>query len=152
MDQLLQNPYFAALFAIPGTLFFAMSLKAPRRSLPMAAIGGFLGQIIYVWLTHVTNIYISVFFATFITCVVAEVSSRIFKTPATVISYSSLIPLVPGVMLYNAMLDFSQSNMQKGAMSLMSTVIYTGCMAIAITLAAVILKNIMKLFVKREKK
>ena len=104
ITSLFESPYFCALFAFPGSILFAMSLKAPKRSLLMSGIGGFVGQFIYVLFCSFTSIYLSVFIATFIACLLSEISSRIFKIPSTVVTYPALVPLVPGLMLYNAML------------------------------------------------
>ena len=42
ITSLFESPYFCALFAFPGSILFAMSLKAPKRSLLMSGIGGFV--------------------------------------------------------------------------------------------------------------
>lgn len=141
INSLFDSPYFCAIFAFPGSVLFAMSLKAPKRALIMSGVGGFVGQFIYVLLCGFTNIYLSAFVATVITCLLAEISSRIFKMPSTAVTYPALIPLVPGLMLYNAMLAFSRSETEQGTVELVSAIIYTGCMAVAITLSSVIARR-----------
>ena len=149
ITSLFESPYFCALFAFPGSILFAMSLKAPKRSLLMSGIGGFVGQFIYVLFCSFTSIYLSVFIATFIACLLSEISSRIFKIPSTVVTYPALVPLVPGLMLYNAMLAFSRSEFEKGGLELVSAIIYTGCMAVAITLSSVIARRFLSPLFKK---
>ena len=50
-------------------------------------------------------------------------------------------PIVPGVMLYRTMLRFSEGDYEAGTSALIATIIYAGCMAFAITLAAMLAKN-----------
>lgn len=138
---MIMNMWIASLFSLPAAAFYAMSIKAPMKSVPIAGVCGLLGQLVYAPLTTVTNEYVSVFAATLTVCVLSEICSRVFKTPATVISYPALTPLVPGLMLYNAMISFSQNDYFEGAVRLISTVIYAGCMAVAITAAAVFAKR-----------
>ena len=83
----------------------------------------------------------SVFLATFAVCILAELLTRRLRAPATVISFPAVIPLVPGVMLYRTMLRFSEGDYEAGTSALIATIIYAGCMAFAITLAAMLAKN-----------
>ena len=59
------------------------------------------------------------------------------------------MPLVPGLMLYNAMLAFSRSEIEKGGLELVSAIIYTGCMAVAITLSSVIARRFLSPLFKK---
>lgn len=79
------------------------------------------------------------FFAgTFLCCVLAEVFARILRTPTTVISIVAIIPLVPGVMLYNTMLEFTHGNTISGIEMVVRTLTAAGSMALAITAASII--------------
>ena len=50
-------------------------------------------------------------------------------------------PIVPGVMLYRTMQRFSEGDYEAATSALIATIIYAGCMAFAITLAAMLAKN-----------
>lgn len=151
MEGLLKTLILSALSAFFGSLLFAMSLKAPKKSVFVAGIAGLAGQVFYTLLCDVTGIYFAVFVATLVAGILAEIGSRIVKTPATVIAYPALIPLVPGVMLFRAMLAFSQSEIQEGATQLISAIMYTGCMAVAITFSAVAAKQFLAPLFKKHK-
>ena len=129
------------LCALLATAFFALSLKGPRRTIPAAALLGLLGQILYSALKGPLGDNASVFLAAFAVCMLAELLTRRLKAPATVISFPAVIPLVPGVMLYLTMLRFAVGDYEAGSSALIATIIYAGCMAIAITLAAMIAKH-----------
>ena len=68
----------------------------------------------------------------------AEVFARILRTPTTVISIVAIIPLVPGVMLYNTMLEFTHGNTISGIEMVVRTLTAAGSMALAITAASII--------------
>lgn len=135
------NEYFIGLLAFPASAFYALSIRAPWKSVFIASFCGMTGQLIYVLGTHHFNVYFSVFIATLTVCVISEVASRFAKLPATVITYPALTPLVPGVMLYRAMLAFSSSDFSGGAVQIICVLAYAGCMAIAITISTVFAKT-----------
>ncbi len=129
------------LWALGATAFFALSLKGPRRTVPAAALLGMLGQMMYSALKGPLGDNRSVFLATFVVCILAELLTRRLRALATVISFPAVIPLVPGVMLYRTMLRFSEGDYEAGTSALIAPIIYAGCMAFAITLAAMLAKN-----------
>ncbi|MEG2118374.1 MAG: threonine/serine exporter family protein, partial [Clostridia bacterium] len=63
--------------------------------------------------------------------------------PCTVLIYPALSPLVPGVMLYRAMLAFSKNNLNDGAIQIICVLAYAGCMAVAMTIASVLAKKVL---------
>ena len=140
------------VFACGATLFFALALRAPKRTLLCASCLGFLGQVIYSLLKDSWGDNFAVFTATCAVCFLAELFTRLLKAPATVISFPAMIPLVPGVMLYRTMLCFSQGDFTAGTTAIINTLVYAGCMAMAITLAASVSKNILMPLLSKVKK
>lgn len=130
------------LWALGATAFFALSLKGPAPHRPRRGAAGHApGQMMYSALKGPLGDNMSVFLATFAVCILAELLTRRLRAPATVISFPAVIPLVPGVMLYRTMLRFSEGDYEAGTSALIATIIYAGCMAFAITLAAMLAKN-----------
>lgn len=126
----------AALFA---PLFFGMANFAPKRSLYVAPVLGLMGYLVYEIINGATgSIYVAVFFGSLVASLPAEAFARIVKTPATVIIFISVIPLVPGVMLYRTMLHFVSNDFANGAYEMISTLLYSGSMVIAITISAMV--------------
>ena len=138
--------------AFGASLFFSLSLRGPRRTLIAASALGMAGQVIYSALKAPLGDNTAVLIATFAICIAAELFSRPLKAPVTVISFHAVIPLVPGVMLYRTMLCFSQGRYEDGTDEILRTVIYAGCMAIAISVAAMISKNFFPLIFRDGKK
>jgi len=129
--------------ALTAPLFFGLSLSAPKRSLYVAPLLGLIGYLVFTVVRNATGSdYTAAFFGTLVACLPAEAFARIIKTPATVIIFISIIPLVPGIMLYQTMLYFAGNDFNSGSTQIIRTLVYSGCMAIAITLSAMVGKLI----------
>lgn len=146
--------------AFVASLLFGMSLSAPRRTLPVSATLGCAGYLIYLFIYDGTEgsvtMYSGAFFGALAASLAAEVFARTLKTPATVIIFVSIIPLVPGVMLYKTMLMFAEGDYASGGNKLIITLIYTGCLSIAVTVSAMLGKQVISpifkyLFQRRQK-
>lgn len=97
--------------------------------------------------------YGAVFFGALAASIPAEIFARTIKTPATVIIFVAVIPLVPGLKLYQSMLYFAQSNVAEGTYEIVQTMIYTGYMAIAITISTMLGKFVINpLFIRMRAK
>lgn len=84
-----------------GTVGFSLLFKAPKRRMLLNAVGGMLVSLIYVICCDcLENEFFRNFFPAIAATVYAEVMARIVKAPATPILACSIIPLVPGGMLY----------------------------------------------------
>ena len=140
-------PDLATFFA---SLFFGMSLAAPKRVLLASSVLGFFGFLVYEMIFESTGSeYSAAFFGTLAACIPAEVFARTLKTPATVIIFISIIPLVPGLMLYQAMLNFAKNQLIDGSNLLIRTLIYSCCMAIAVTISTMAGKHLLNPLLKK---
>lgn len=130
--------FIAVIFA---SLFYGMWNSAPRHTLIASSLLGMTGYIVY-WFLLGTSEMLAFFLGTFTCCFLSEICARLLKTPATVLSFVAIIPLVPGIMLYNTMLAFAQNDMNGGLRLGVRTLAAAGCMALAITVASLIGKHI----------
>lgn len=137
-----------------ASLFFGLQLSAPKRAVFIAAFLALVGYFVYFLINDLAgNEYLAAFLGTLAACFPAELFARIIRTPATVIIFISVIPLVPGVMLYQTMLYFAQNNFAEGTYQIIRTLIYAGAMAIAITISTMLGKHLLApLFKKRNEK
>jgi len=92
------------------TLFTGITLQTPKSALVTAGLTGMFGWTVY---NIMLQLNFSTLFASVSGAVViggfAEIMSRIQKQPATVYIVSGIIPLVPGITSYDAMLNFINS-------------------------------------------
>lgn len=144
-------PIISTFFA---SFFFGLSLSSPKRSLLVSAFLGFFGFLVYSLIKHsMGSEYGAVFFGALAASIPAEIFARTIKTPATVIIFVAVIPLVPGLKLYQSMLYFAQSNVAEGTYEIVQTIIYTGFMAIAITISTMLGKFVINpLFIRMRAK
>ena len=134
------DAYLTALFTLLAVVFFAVGMRAPIRTIAIAALDGTLGYMIYILLCYYTSSNLAVFVATFVICLVAEFTARIIKAPTTIISFTAMVPLVPGVMLYDTMRQFAAGNFNYGIEAAVKTIVFAGSMSLAVSVAAVVVK------------
>lgn len=88
--------------SVVGAIGFSIIFNIPYRLLPLVGIGG----LIAVAIRNTLLVYLgfslpgATFLATAIISICALKSSRYFRTAAPVLSIPSVIPLIPGVLLY----------------------------------------------------
>ena len=85
-----------------ASLGFAIVFRIERKFLLYAGLGGGLTRIVYLILMQLTdNRAIYMMFAAMFAAAYAEFLAPKMKTPSTVFLYPSIIPLIPGDLLYN---------------------------------------------------
>ena len=92
------------LAALCGTVAYMLILRLEKKHILPAAIGGLLTYGLYYLLYyHTSDLFLSNFAGALLAAIYAYILAIIFRTPATVFHTASLIPLVPGGMLYYTM-------------------------------------------------
>lgn len=125
------------LFSYLASFFFALSSFAKRKTVFIAPLVGAIGHLIFTILSPNSEM-VAAFVSTFFCCVMAEILARVMKTSATGVSLVAVIPLVPGVMLYETMHRFIEGNTIVGVQTLAKTLLYAGMMAVGVTFAALL--------------
>jgi len=102
------NPlYVEFITATLGAIGFSLLFHVRRQLLPYAAIGGLATWSIYRLCLFLLGSASGVFLPTLIgaafAALYAEIMARLLKTPATVLYIPSVVPLIPGSMLYYTM-------------------------------------------------
>ena len=97
----------AAFFSTFGSFAIAKVMNAPKQ---MAYFAGLIGGISFTFNTFLLKFVdntISIFFATILIVVLAELLARIYNYPATIFIFPSLAPLLPGVKLYQTIMSLT---------------------------------------------
>ena len=103
--------YMHFLFSALATIGFSVFFNAPISSLIPAGITGGLGWAIYFYLMNTTsNSIFSNFVAAVVVSLLSEILARKLKHPAILFVIPGIIPLVPGLGMYNTMLYLVQKN------------------------------------------
>lgn len=97
------------LFSGVATAGFAVFFNAPLYLLLPAGITGGIGWIVYVYLFNfTTNAVFAGFIAAALVSACSETLARKLKQPAIVFVIPGILPLIPGIGLYNTMLSLIQ--------------------------------------------
>ncbi len=131
-------PYVQMIAAIisSGAYAIVIGLKKPIR-LIFSALGGGIAQLSFYLLSKTgLNTVICIIIAAALCAAYSQVLARFQKTPSTVFVIPSILPLVPGKLLYYTMSYMLRGNTDKFISSGLNTLLYA--IAIAFGLIAVI--------------
>lgn len=124
-------------YATAATYFFSYLFNIRKEHRFDTAMGGALAQLSYELFTlWFHNTYLAMFIAAILFASYAEVMARIKCTPVTTFIIASLIPLVPGKPIYDAMVCIVQNDLT-GALDMgLRALGYAGLLALGIMIVA----------------
>ncbi|WP_373484458.1 threonine/serine exporter family protein [Acetobacterium sp.] len=141
------------LYAFGASLAFAIVFNIPRNKLLLAALGGMLGQLVYVLFQLViSNEVILYLLATIAISLYAEVLARLTKSPTTIYLAVALIPLVPGGGIYYTMLYFINGEIDLGISTGIHTLLISGALAVGIIMVSSTVNLVRKVMLKSKKR
>jgi len=130
------------MFAYFATVFFAISINTPKKSIYFTGINGAVGWLIYFLFSYYLGAdVLGSFVGALVVALLSEYSARKFKMPATVFLTSGIIPLVPGAGLYYTMLELVQNNYENAINTGIKTIFISGSIAVAIAISSSIFKR-----------
>ena len=104
---LLENFFFSFLATAGFSIFF----NSPKRSLiPSGIIGGIGWTVSIILLRFSGNAILTNFFAAALISLLSEILARKMKYPAIIFVNPGILPLIPGLGLYNTMLSLVEGN------------------------------------------
>ena len=118
--------YMHFLYSTIATIGFSVFLNAPKSALIPSGLTGGIGWTFYYYLINTTNNDIlSNFLAAALVALISEILARKLKYPAILFVIPGIIPLVPGLGMYNTMLYLVQTNYEL-AISKGANVLFVG--------------------------
>ena len=133
------------LYASLATLGFGILFNIKGKNLIIATIGGGLSWFTYLFLMHFhAGELLSYFIAALICSIFSEFMARVNKTPVTTFIVCGIIPLVPGMGMYNTMLEFTRGNANLGISKCLETISIASAIAVGIALVSSLTKLIFK--------
>lgn len=136
------------LTCVLGTIGFAVTMKAPRKTLLFIAIGGLISSGIERTLSLFSNDFVSCLTAMIVLSLYCEIIARVIKAPTTVTLMPSTIPLLPGSAIYYTMFWAINGNREL----LSSYAVSTLLSGLGIALGAIISSAIVKFILLFKKK
>lgn len=140
-----------AVYALLASLGFGVMFNIEGKNLLFASLGGAITWFVYLlYLKYGSSNLVALFIASIAAGAYSEILARILKTPVTVFSVISIIPLVPGGGMYYTMLDIVQGNVNNSLNTGLNTISSAGSIAAGILLASSLTKVL--LFISKRKK
>ncbi len=144
MSPILNN-IIQILAAFAGTLGYGALFNVRGKKLLLAALGGMLGWIVYLLLgLEIEGETIRSFIVALVTSAYSEVLARKLKTPASTFYIPTLMPLIPGSVLYYSIDAAVNSNLQLFLHHLSRTVAISAALSAGIILVNMMVRNIIK--------
>lgn len=119
------------LFCFCASFFYALIMNSPKKILPYTAFIASLGYLIYILCINNGNPRLGFLLGTAVVTFLGEIFARIFKMPATIFIFPSLIPIVPGWGLYQTMYAVVQNDIFQALEIGVNTIVNIGAMAVA---------------------
>ncbi|MGN1417234.1 MAG: threonine/serine exporter family protein [Oscillospiraceae bacterium] len=123
----------SCLFSTAACAAFAVQFNIRPKHLLLASAGGFISQIIFSFMDYLNfGEMTSTFAAAAAAALFSEILARGLHVPANMYLIVSIIPLVPGGMLYSTMYAFIMHNSETGADLALRTIGVAGAIAMGI--------------------
>ena len=118
-----------------AALAFSVLMNQPRSTVPVSALIAVAGYGLFILLGQGVTAY---FLATILIGLSCEICARLMKRTATLFFTGAIVPLVPGVGLYNTMRYVVEGDYGKAVQMGAATVLGICAIALAITLSSVL--------------
>ena len=133
--------YLHFLFSFFATVGFSVFFNSPKSTLISSGFVGGVGWTVFCFFNQITqNNIFSNFIASLFVSYISEVLARKLKQPAIVFLIPGIIPLVPGLGMYNTMLYLIQRDYINGIAKGVDVLFVAG----AISLGALVVSSLFK--------
>ena len=139
------NVYYAFLIFI-ACLGISLLFNLRGKIIVFSALGGAAGWFTFELLTFVSSDLLQYFFAAVFISIYSEILARLHKVPATIYLTVSLIPMVPGAGIYQAMRACISGDQTRFVQVGLHTLAIAGVLALGILLISTLFflwKNIL---------
>ncbi len=125
-------------YCFAATFFFALIMNAPKKTLVHSSITASLGYLVYEYFIMRGHSLTAFFMGTTFVAILGEIYARKLKMPATIFIFPGVIPIVPGLGLYETIMAFVQDDISSALEIGVSTILNIGCMAVAMALVSLL--------------
>lgn len=128
--------FLSFLYATGATLGCSFVFNTDRRDIPVAALVGGLGWLIFTLVRDSGSLVMAYFIGSFTVALISEILAYIIHNPATVYLLPGLLPLVPGGGMFQTMEAAVSGDMDQALSLGFSTISAAGAIALGIALAS----------------
>lgn len=131
-------------FAFIATVAFCFLFNSPRKTMLAAGIIGAAGWGTFIFMRDLQffSSPVSNLFATVVIALLSELFARIFKQPVTVYAIPGIIPLVPGLPMYQGMVYLMMGNNSLALEKLIKALLDAGAISLGILIVSSIFRVI----------
>lgn len=131
------------MFASIATAGFAVFFNVPLKLLfPSGVVGG-IGWLVYLFIMEVTNnMSLSGFIAAASVSAMSEILARKLYQPAILFVISGVLPLIPGIGLYNTMLAIIQEEYLLAATKGASAILLSCSIALGVLVVSALVRTV----------
>lgn len=122
---------------------FTVLINSPKNTAFVSSLIGASAYILYRFMFVSTKKEILAYFiAAFSVAIASELLARMYKCPSTIFIFPGIIPLVPGVGLYNSMLALVRNEHDDFTLKATNTIFIAGAIAIAVAIVHIASRSI----------
>lgn len=137
--------YIVLITAFIATLGFGIIFNNKYKHLWIVGLGGVLSCCVYYFSQlYLSNEFLSVMLGTVTATLLAEILARVLKAPTTVFLIPTIIPFVPGALLFYTMYNLINGNMEAFKTNLSGMLLASLGIAVGIILASVFAQVVIK--------
>lgn len=131
------------IFAFIATCGLSIIFRVPVKKIPICALIGGLGWVVYQIVTsYGFSGIIACFLASCIVALLSDISSKVFKEAATVFIIPGIMCLVPGSGMYRAMLALLNNDINGFTKAGTETLLAAGAIAVGLLVMGSLLRII----------
>ena len=135
--------YIHFIFSFFSTIGFAIFLNSPKSILSYVGVIGGVGWTVYVFLINNSfSPILTNFIAAALVSMFSEILARKLKHPAISFVIPGIIPLVPGLSLYNTMLYLVQNNYDSAISTGATTLFVSGAIALGVLIVSSLFRTL----------
>ena len=123
------------LACLVASASFSALMHQPLKTVPVSSLIAVAGYSVFLLLSQTTLAY---FLATLLIGILCEIFARVMKRAATLFVTSAIVPLVPGVGLYNTMRHVVEGHYSQAVNVGAATILGLCGIALAITMSSVL--------------
>lgn len=143
--------YMHLIFSFFATVGFSVFLNAPKSALLPAGITGAIGWTLYIILFRATyNGIFANFVAAAVVSLLSEILARKLKQPAILFVIPGIIPLVPGLGMYNTMLYLVQNHFDLAMSTGADTLFISGAIALGVLIMSSLSRTLTILQIRKK--
>jgi len=141
----------AFFFTFMASVFISFLFNVPKKSVLVTATIAGIGYVVFISFNNSPNTeLLGYFIGTLVMAILSEIAARVMKMTTTIFITTAVIPLVPGLGLYQTMQFLVQNNYNAFMETGIHTMLAAGTIAMAIAIDTLFVKIFVRVWNKTQ--